>query len=36
MKVKLFRTLHILLIGTAFCLPTWAQDWSPAITAASP
>ena len=30
MKVSLIRTLHILLIGAASCLPTWAQD-GPAV-----
>lgn len=28
MKVSLVRTLYILLIGVASCLPTWAQDGS--------
>ena len=31
MRVQIFRTLHILLIGLAACLPTWAQDRSSVI-----
>ena len=31
MRVHIFRTLHILLIGLAACLPTWAQDRSSVI-----
>ena len=31
MRVQIFRTLHMLLIGLAACLPTWAQDGSSVI-----
>jgi hypothetical protein len=31
MSIQIFRSLHILLISTGACLPTWAQDRSSVI-----